>query len=190
MADAKREIVVHGGTTARDLTQPAGPVTARNAPAIVKAAGKSAEFAWEEFFQAELANAHTRKNYMHAVRRFLAAINRDDAEGICAELDEQVKWRTPAIPGVTPAREFDGHTAVLEVWSEVKATTRGDLRVVLQNIEADHDGVLAEGALSTPGGTTPIGYVIQMRERKIRTAETFVNPGQAKLAWDRRVNPT
>ena len=48
------------------------PVTARNAPAIVKAAGRSAEFAWEEFFQAELANAHTRKNYLHAVRKFLA----------------------------------------------------------------------------------------------------------------------
>ena len=60
------------GPTAGELTQPAGPVTARNAPAIVKAAGKAAEFAWEEFFQAELANAHTRKNYMHAVRRFLA----------------------------------------------------------------------------------------------------------------------
>ncbi len=28
----------------------AEPVTARNAPAIVKAAGRSAEFAWEEFF--------------------------------------------------------------------------------------------------------------------------------------------
>ena len=48
------------------------PVTARNAPAIVKAAGRSAEFAWEEFFQAEIANAHTRKNYLHAVQRFLA----------------------------------------------------------------------------------------------------------------------
>ena len=43
-----------------------------NAPAIVKAAGRSAEFAWEEFFQAEIANAHTRKNYLHAVRKFLA----------------------------------------------------------------------------------------------------------------------
>ena len=48
------------------------PVTARNAPAIVKAAGRSAEFAWEEFFQAEIANAHTRKNYLHAVQKFLA----------------------------------------------------------------------------------------------------------------------
>src|SRR5258708_36432383 len=72
MSDAKNEIVVHDGTTTWELIQPAEPVTPRNAPAIVKAAGKSAEFAWEEFFQAEIANAHTRKNYMHAVRQFLA----------------------------------------------------------------------------------------------------------------------
>jgi integrase/recombinase XerD len=72
MADAKHEITVYNGTAAGELTESAGPVTARNAPAIVKAAGKGAEFAWEEFFQAEIANAHTRKNYMHAVRRFLA----------------------------------------------------------------------------------------------------------------------
>ncbi len=72
MTDAKAEIVVYDGTNAGQLTQSDGPVTARNAPAIVKAAGRAAEFAWEEFFQAEIANAHTRKNYMHAVRQFLA----------------------------------------------------------------------------------------------------------------------
>jgi hypothetical protein len=27
-----------------------------------------------------------------------------------------------------------------------------------------------------------------MRDGKILDAETFVNPGHAKLAWDRRVN--
>src|SRR4051812_50198903 len=72
MTDKNRELAVHDGTNAGELIQPDRPVTARNAPAIVKAAGKSAEFAWEEFFQAEIANAHTRKNYMHAVRQFLA----------------------------------------------------------------------------------------------------------------------
>src|SRR4051794_41330799 len=72
MTDAKAEIAVHDGSKAGQLTRSDGPVSARNAPAIVKAAGRSAEFAWEEFFQAELANAHTRKNYMHAVRQFLA----------------------------------------------------------------------------------------------------------------------
>lgn len=72
MTDAKNEIAIYDGTQAGELVRPAEPVTARTAPAIVKAAGKAAEFAWEEFFQAELANAHTRKNYMHAVRGFLA----------------------------------------------------------------------------------------------------------------------
>ncbi len=49
-----------------------GRVSARQAPAMVQAAGKGAEFAWEEFFQAEIANPYTRKNYIHAVGKFLA----------------------------------------------------------------------------------------------------------------------
>src|SRR5512135_1919520 len=72
MTDSKSEIVVYQGSDQRALAGRGEPVTARNAPAIVKVAGRSAEFAWEEFFQAELANAHTRKNYLHAVGRFLA----------------------------------------------------------------------------------------------------------------------
>ena len=64
-----------GARTGPRLTARGEPVTARNAPAIVKAAGRSAEFAWEEFFQAEIANAHTRKNYLHAVRKFLAWVD-------------------------------------------------------------------------------------------------------------------
>ena len=50
----------------------AAPVSPRNAPALVRRAGASAQFAWEEFFQGEIANHHTRKNYIHAVRKFLA----------------------------------------------------------------------------------------------------------------------
>ncbi|WZP01232.1 tyrosine-type recombinase/integrase (plasmid) [Isosphaeraceae bacterium EP7] len=72
MTDSGREIEILEGTDGTELARPDGPVTARNAPAIVKAAGKGAEFAWDEFFQAEIANHHTRKNYMHAVRQFLA----------------------------------------------------------------------------------------------------------------------
>ena len=72
MSERKSEIVVYSGTDQGALAARGEPVTARNAPAIVKAAGRSAEFAWEEFFQAELANAHTRKNYLHAVQKFLA----------------------------------------------------------------------------------------------------------------------
>lgn len=80
MTDEKNAITVYDGTTTRELTQSSGPVTARNAPAIVKAAGKTAEFAWEEFFQAEIANAHTRKNYMHAVRQFLTWVEARNLE--------------------------------------------------------------------------------------------------------------
>jgi site-specific recombinase XerD len=71
MADKKTEIVVYSRADQSAIAPRGEPVTARNAPAIVKAAGRSAEFAWEEFFQAELANAHTRKNYLHAVQKFL-----------------------------------------------------------------------------------------------------------------------
>lgn len=71
MTDAKNEITLYECPETGQLIRPDELVTPRNAPAIVKAAGKSAEFAWEEFFQAEIANTHTRKNYMHAVRQFL-----------------------------------------------------------------------------------------------------------------------
>ena len=70
MTDTKSEIVVYRECGPGRAERPgASRCTARNAPAIVKAAGRSAEFAWEEFFQAEIANAHTRKNYLHAVQR-------------------------------------------------------------------------------------------------------------------------
>ena len=49
-------------------------------PRSSKPPARSAEFAWEEFFQAEIANAHTRKNYMHAVRQFLAWVEKRDLE--------------------------------------------------------------------------------------------------------------
>jgi len=80
MVDAKNEIAVYVGINSGELIRPDEPVTARNAPTIVKAAGKAAEFAWEEFFQAELANAHTRKNYMHAVRIFLVWVEQRGLE--------------------------------------------------------------------------------------------------------------
>src|SRR5437667_3886956 len=41
-------------------------------PAIVETAGNGARFAWEEFFDAELPNRHTRIAYQRAVRQFLA----------------------------------------------------------------------------------------------------------------------
>jgi site-specific recombinase XerD len=49
-------------------------------PAIITAAGAGAEFAWDEFFKARLANPHTRKNYAHAVRHFLAWCDHPDRQ--------------------------------------------------------------------------------------------------------------
>jgi hypothetical protein len=72
MTDARNEITPYEGPRPGPPLRPDEPVTPRNAPAIVKLAGRAAEFAWEEFFQAEIASAHTRKNYLHAVRCFLA----------------------------------------------------------------------------------------------------------------------
>src|SRR3954447_5127241 len=40
-------------------------------PAIIDSAGGAARFAWDEFFQGEIRNEHTRKAYSPAVRRFL-----------------------------------------------------------------------------------------------------------------------
>ena len=49
----------------------ASPI-ARNAPAILRRAGRNALFAADEFFRATIRNAHTRRAYARAVGRFLA----------------------------------------------------------------------------------------------------------------------
>lgn len=49
------------------------------APPAILRAGMAAEFAWSEFFHAEIRNPYTRRNYLHAVKRFLAWL---DARGI------------------------------------------------------------------------------------------------------------
>jgi integrase/recombinase XerD len=40
-------------------------------PAVVEAEGPAGRFAWEEFFQAQLRNPHTRALYLRSVTRFL-----------------------------------------------------------------------------------------------------------------------
>jgi site-specific recombinase XerD len=47
---------------------PAGPTPL---PILVEAEGPAGRFAWEEFFQAQLRNTHTRALYLRAVTRFL-----------------------------------------------------------------------------------------------------------------------
>ena len=43
-----------------------------NVPELVTSAGPAAVFVWEEFVYGRLRNRHTRRNYSHAVARFLA----------------------------------------------------------------------------------------------------------------------
>jgi hypothetical protein len=70
------EVILYREPGQDELRAKAELITARHAPEIVRLAGKNAEVAWEEFFQAGIANAHTRKNYLHAVRQFLAYAER------------------------------------------------------------------------------------------------------------------
>src|SRR3954454_3052305 len=74
------EIILHSGSLRtpgrrRRPDDPVGPP-----PAIITAAGGGAEFAWDEFFKGQLANAYTRRNYAHAVRHFLAWCDRPDRQ--------------------------------------------------------------------------------------------------------------
>ena len=56
----------------RDLTVPALPPGEAAVPALIRAGGPAATFAWDEFFTASLRNPHTRAAYDRAVRRFAA----------------------------------------------------------------------------------------------------------------------
>jgi integrase/recombinase XerD len=67
-----REITIHQGPDRSEVPGRDEQVSARQAPAIVRNAGPGAEFAREEFFQAEIANDYTRRIYIHAIKRFLA----------------------------------------------------------------------------------------------------------------------
>jgi ketosteroid isomerase-like protein len=120
------------------------------------------------------------------VRRYFAAINRDDVPAMLAELDEAVTWRTPAIHPITPARELRGHDAVRQVWNEVKDSANGSLRVSLTHIEEDRRGLLVDAVLVGPGFTTPVSYVIEVGDGRITEADTFPNPRQARTAWAAR----
>jgi site-specific recombinase XerD len=74
------EIILHPGhdrtpARRRRADDPVGPP-----PAIVAAAGPGAEFAWDEFFKGQIANAYTCRNYAHAVCDFLAWCDRPDRQ--------------------------------------------------------------------------------------------------------------
>jgi hypothetical protein len=57
------------------------PYQAAGLPALVAVVGDAARFAWEEFFEGELPNRHTRAAYERAVRRFLDWCGAERATG-------------------------------------------------------------------------------------------------------------
>src|SRR6516162_2645325 len=67
---ASTEIIVYQGPD-RSPAKRRGKAEVPAPPGIITAAGAGAQFAWDEFFKGQVANAHTRKNYAHAVRHFL-----------------------------------------------------------------------------------------------------------------------
>ena len=50
------------------------PALTSTVPACIETAGSRARFAFDEFFQGQIRNPHTRAAYLHAVRRFLTWI--------------------------------------------------------------------------------------------------------------------
>ena len=74
------EIILHPGRERAPARRRRADDHVGSPPAIVTDAGGGAEFAWDEFFKGQLANAHTRKNYAHAVRHFLAWCDHPDRQ--------------------------------------------------------------------------------------------------------------
>ena len=58
----------------------AAPVTNPEPPALVRNGGPAASFAWDEFIYGRLRNPHTRRNYRHAVTRFLQSCSHRNIE--------------------------------------------------------------------------------------------------------------
>src|SRR5690242_13540261 len=106
-------------------------------PAIVTAAGAGAEFAWDEFFKGRLANAHTRKNYAHAVRHFL---------GWCDHPDRQV-----SLVRITPGHVGE-YLAGLELATPTKKLRLAALRKFFDLLVVRHVVVLNPAA--SVGGRT------------------------------------
>lgn len=67
-----KDLVLYQDAKLSAAASGASPATSIPAPRIVCEAGDAAQFAWDEFFQGELANHYTRRNYVHAIQRFLA----------------------------------------------------------------------------------------------------------------------
>jgi site-specific recombinase XerD len=124
-------------------------------PAIVTAAGAGAEFAWDEFFKGQLANAYTRRNYAHAVRDFLSWCDHPDR-------------RIPLVR-ITPGHVGD-YLAGLELATPTKKLRLAALRRFFNLLVVRHVVILNPAAsvraerYSTVEGKTPEIGAAQARD--------------------------
>jgi site-specific recombinase XerD len=87
-------------------------------PAIVTAAGGAARFAWDEFFAGGIRNPHTRRAYLHAVRRFLAWAEGQEVAlaritpGLVGQYLDGLATGTPPRPASIPTKKL--HLAALK----------------------------------------------------------------------------
>ena len=98
------EIILHPGRERAPARRRRADDHVGPPPAIVTDAGGGAEFAWDEFFKGELANAHTRKNYAHAVRHFLNWCDRPDRQ---VPLGPDHPWSRRRLPDGSHAGDPD-----------------------------------------------------------------------------------
>lgn len=143
------EIILHPGSDRtparrRRADDPVGPP-----PAIVAAAGAGAEFAWDEFFKGQIANAYTRRNHAHAVRHFL---------GWCDHPERQIP-----LVRITPGHVGD-YLAGLELGTPTKKLRLAALRKFFDLLVVRHVVVLnsaasvrAERYSTVEGKTSEIG---------------------------------
>ena len=72
-------------------------------PLLIVEAGHAAEFVWEEFFIGRIRNIHTRRAYLHAVRRFLEWTERRKVDlaritpGLVGQYFDEVEGSPPTI---------------------------------------------------------------------------------------------
>src|SRR3954454_7485587 len=140
------EIILHPGHDRAPARHRRAADLAGPPPAIVAAAGPGAEFAWDEFFKGQLANAYTRRNYAHAVRDFL---------GWCDHPDRQIP-----LVRITPGDVGD-YLAGLQLATPTKKLRLAALRKFFDLLVVRHVVVLNPAAsvraerYSTVEGKTP-----------------------------------
>src|SRR4051794_3411883 len=87
-------------------------VPGQGMPVIVETAGAGARFAWDEFFDGELPNRHTRVAYQRAVRQFLSW---------CEQRGAELQRITPGMVG----QYFAGHPGTTPTKKQHLAAIRG-----------------------------------------------------------------